>query len=113
MNMRTNNLNLDIDLEETFAERVNFDETRIDCAVESTEFGDQANVALRYGFVRIGAADTTRKGAHSSNTCAQCVDWQTLLATIGGAFLIRASRCYLLMPPYQLLPLVSLSPVRV
>jgi hypothetical protein len=70
MSMRTNNLNLDIDLEEPFAERIDFDETGIDCAVESTEFGDQTDVALRHGFVGIRAADATRKGAHGSDTCA-------------------------------------------
>jgi hypothetical protein len=69
-----NNMNLDIDLEEMFAKRVNFDKTGVDCAVKSTEFGDQTNIALRYGFVGIWAADATRNGAHGSYTCAQCID---------------------------------------
>jgi hypothetical protein len=66
--MCTNNLNLDIDLEETFAERVDLDETGIDCTVESTELSDQTNGTLRDGFVGVGAADAVGKGAHGSNT---------------------------------------------
>jgi hypothetical protein len=64
----TNNLNLDIDLNKTFAERVDLNETGINSAIESTEFGDQTNVTLRDRFVGVRTADAAGEGAHSSNT---------------------------------------------
>jgi hypothetical protein len=64
----TNNLNLDINLNKTFAKRVDLDETRINSAIESTEFGDQTNVTLRDRFVWVRTADAAGEGAHSSNT---------------------------------------------
>ena len=64
----TNNLNLDIDLEETFTERVDLDETGIDRAVESPELGDQTDVTLRDGFVGVRTADAEGKGAQCSDT---------------------------------------------
>ena len=39
-------LNLDIDLDELLGEGVDLDETGVDGAVEATEFGDEADVAL-------------------------------------------------------------------
>lgn len=64
----TDNLNLDIDLNEAFAERVDLDETWVDRTIETTELGDQADVTLRNRLVWIGTADATREGAHGSNT---------------------------------------------
>jgi hypothetical protein len=66
--MLTNNLNLDIDLDKTFAERVDLDETGINSAIKSTEFGDQTNVTLRDRFVGVRTDNTARDSAHSSNT---------------------------------------------
>jgi hypothetical protein len=65
--IHTNNLNLDIDLNKTFTERVDLDETRINSTIESTEFGDQTNVTLRDRFVGVRTADAAGEGAHSSN----------------------------------------------
>jgi hypothetical protein len=64
----TNNLNLDIDLNKTFAERVDLNETGINSAIESTEFGDQTNVTLRDRFIGVRTADAAGEGTHSSNT---------------------------------------------
>jgi len=66
--IHTNNLNLDIDLNEAFAERVDLDETWINSTVESTEFGHEADVTLRDRFVGVRADDTAGNGTHSSNT---------------------------------------------
>jgi hypothetical protein len=41
-----NDLDLDIDLDKTFTERVDLDETGINSAIESTEFGDETDVTL-------------------------------------------------------------------
>jgi hypothetical protein len=66
--IHTNNLNLDINLDETFAEWVDLDETGINRAIKSTELGDQTDVTLRDRFVGVRADNTTRNGAHGSNT---------------------------------------------
>ena len=72
--IHTNNLNLDIDLNKTFTERVDLDETRINSTIESTEFGDQTNVTLRNRLVWVGAADAARKSTHSSDAGTKSVD---------------------------------------
>jgi hypothetical protein len=64
----TNNLNLDIDLNETFTERIDLNKTWVDCTIESPEFGDQANITLRNRFVWVGTADTARERAHCADT---------------------------------------------
>jgi hypothetical protein len=64
---RTNDLNLDIDLDKTFTERVDLDETGINSAIESTEFGDETDVTLRDRFVGVGTDDAAGNGTHSSN----------------------------------------------
>ena len=63
----TNDLDLDIDLDKTLTERVDLDETGINRAIESTEFGDETDVTLRDGFVGVRADDAARNGTHSSN----------------------------------------------
>jgi hypothetical protein len=64
----TNNLNLNINLDEAFAERVDLNKTRVDSAIETAKFGDQANIALRDRFVGVRTDDTAGDGTHSSNT---------------------------------------------
>jgi hypothetical protein len=64
---RTNNLNFDIDLNKTFAERVDLDETRINSTIESTEFCDETDVTLRDRFVGVRTDDAAGDSAHSSN----------------------------------------------
>jgi hypothetical protein len=66
--IRTNNLNLDIDLDETFAERIDSDQTRINSAVESTELRDQTDITLRNRFVGVRTDDAARNSTHCSNT---------------------------------------------
>ena len=68
VDVHTNNLNLDIDLNETFTERVNLDETGINSAIESTELGNQTDVTLRDRFVGVGTANAAGESSHGSNT---------------------------------------------
>jgi hypothetical protein len=50
-------LDLDVDLDEGFGERVDLDESGVDGAGEAAEFGDEADVALRDGLVGVGTDD--------------------------------------------------------
>jgi hypothetical protein len=72
--IRTNNLDLDIDLDETFTERVDLDKAGVDCTIEATEFGDQTDVTLGDRLVWVGAADAAWECAHGSNALAEGVD---------------------------------------
>ena len=66
--IRTNNLDLNINLNEAFAERIDLDKAGIDSAVETAKFGDQANITLRNRFVGVRADNTAGDGTHSPNT---------------------------------------------
>jgi hypothetical protein len=68
VDIHTNDLNLDIDLNKTFTERVDLDETGINSAIESTEFGDETDVTLRDRFVGVRTANAAGESAHGSNT---------------------------------------------
>ena len=68
--IRTNNLNLDIDLDKTFTEWVDLDKTRINSSVESTKFGNQTNITLRDRFVGIRTYHAAGNSSHSSNAGA-------------------------------------------
>jgi hypothetical protein len=71
-------LNLDIDLDERFGQRVNLDETGVDGAIEATELGDQADISLRNGFVRVGTADAAWDRSEEANAGAEIVDCDEL-----------------------------------
>jgi hypothetical protein len=72
--IHTNDLNLDIDLNESFTEWVDLDETGVNSAIESTELGDQADVTLRDRFIGVRTANAAGESSHSSNARAQGVD---------------------------------------
>lgn len=82
------NLNLDIDLHERFGERVDLDETRVDGASETTELGDETNVTLFDGLVRVRAADTARNRTKSTDGRAEGVDHAAVPAGARGIFSI-------------------------
>ena len=67
-------LDLDVDLDEALGEGVDFHETGIDGAVETSKFGDKADVALGDGLVRVGAADAAWDGAEGADAGAETVD---------------------------------------
>jgi hypothetical protein len=68
-----NDLDLDIDLDETLRERINPDQTRIDSALEATELGDKADISLSDGLVRIRAEDAAGDCTAKSNQGAEVV----------------------------------------
>lgn len=57
---RTNDLDLDVHLDQLFGEGVDLYETGVDGAVEAAEFGDETDVSLADWFVGVRAADATR-----------------------------------------------------
>lgn len=66
----TNDLDLDVDLDESLGKRVDLDETGVDGAVESSELRDQADVTLRHWFVWVWADDATRDSPAGADTRA-------------------------------------------
>ena len=80
------NLNLDIDLHERFGERVDLDETRVDGASETTELGDETNVALLDGLVRVRAADAARNRTEGTDGRTQSIDHAAVPAGARGIF---------------------------
>lgn len=73
--IHTNDLNLNIDLNEALGEWVDLDKSRVDSTIETTKLGDQTDITLRDRFVWIRTDDTARNSAHSSDTRAQGVDY--------------------------------------
>jgi len=70
----TNNLNLDIDLDELLRQRIDLDETRIDSSIKSSKFRDQAHVALADRAVRVGAANATGNSTEASDDRTKRID---------------------------------------
>jgi hypothetical protein len=60
-------LNLDVDLDDPLAERVNVDQAGVDGLVELSKLGDETDVALVDFLEGVGADDTARDGAHGSD----------------------------------------------
>lgn len=52
---RTNNLYLDIDLDQFFGQRIDFDKTRVHGPIETAKLGHETNVPLADGLVWIRA----------------------------------------------------------
>lgn len=76
--LRTDNLNLDIDLDNTLAEGIDLNKTRVDRLIELAELGDQTDIALVYLLVGVGAANAAGKGTKSSNAGAEGIDHRTV-----------------------------------
>lgn len=67
-------LNLDVDGGQVLAERVDLDEAGVDGTLETSEFGDEADLALVNGLEGVGAAETAGDGAQEANGLTQGVD---------------------------------------
>jgi hypothetical protein len=67
-------LNFDIDLNKLLGERVDVDKSRIDSAGKATKLGDEANISLVHGLVRIRAADTAGNGTECTDDSSESVD---------------------------------------
>lgn len=78
--IRTNNLDFNIDLDEFLGERVDLVETRIHRTSEAAKLGDQANIALGHGLVRVRADDAARDSSECANDGAGSVDHSTVPA---------------------------------
>ena len=68
------NLDLDIDLDQSLRERIDLDETRVNGANKATEFGDQADVSLRNRLVGIWANHAARDGSKETNAGTERID---------------------------------------
>lgn len=83
-------MNLDIDLNEAFTERVDLDETRIDSTIEATKLGNQANISLGDRFVWVRTEYATWNSTQSSNARSKSIDWMRLAGrNRGGADLVH------------------------
>lgn len=91
-------LDLDVDLDEALAERVDLDETGIDGLVEAAKLGDEADVALLYALVRVGKADAARDGTGGADTGADGVDCGEGGSASGHACGRRAGRTHAAVP---------------
>ncbi len=67
MGKRTNDLDLDIDLDQALRERIDLNQARVDSAIESTKLSNQPNVTLGNRLVWVRADDAARNGTQSSD----------------------------------------------
>jgi hypothetical protein len=65
--LRTNDLDFDVNLDKTLAEGIDFDKTRVDCAIKPPKLGDQTDITLRYRLIWIRADNTARDGSHCTD----------------------------------------------
>jgi len=79
-------LHLDINLDESFREWVDFDKTRVHCTRKATEPGYQANVALADGLVRVWTDDAAWDGTASTDDVAQSIHHASIPTVRAGIF---------------------------
>lgn len=72
-------MNFDVDRDEMFVERVDFDEIRVDSFVEMIEFGDKINIILLDVFVRVWVDYVIRNGIYGINVSIEGVDYGIIL----------------------------------
>lgn len=68
------NLDLDINLDQLLAERIDLDKSRINSAIETSELGNESNVALIHWLIGIWTNDTAWNGSHATNAATERVD---------------------------------------
>ena len=78
----TNDLDLDIDLDQAFGQRVDLDKTRVHSPCESSELGDEADVTLLDGLVGVRADDAARDGAEGSHDGSERVHHSSVPAVV-------------------------------
>lgn len=74
MTRNLDDLNLDIDLDESLRQRVDLDQARIDGAGEATKLGDQAHIALRHRLVGVRATDTAWNSTEETDAGTEGID---------------------------------------
>jgi hypothetical protein len=67
-------LNLDVDLDKLFGERVHVDKTWVNSTSEATKLGNETDVALGDGLVWIRADNTAWNGAESTDATTERVN---------------------------------------
>lgn len=97
--LRTNNLDFDVNLDKAFAERIDLDETRVDCAIKPTKLGDQTDITLRNRLVWIGADNAARDRSHGTDTVSKSGDYTII--SLGSRSRCAQLGVDLLMLPYQ------------
>lgn len=75
---RTNDLYLDIDLNQFLGQGIDLDKTRVNGPIESTEFRHKTNVPLVDGFVWIRTDTAARDGSQEANARTERVDWSVV-----------------------------------
>jgi hypothetical protein len=76
--LRTDNLYFDVNLDKAFTERVDLDETGVDCAIKPTKLGDQTDITLRNRLIWIGADNTARDRSHCTDTVSKSIDYTVI-----------------------------------
>ena len=74
MEKHANDLDLDIDLDQFLRQRIDVDKTRVDCAIEATEFGDETDISLADSLVWVRADDAAGNGAHATDEGTESAD---------------------------------------
>ena len=74
----TNDLDPDIDGDKVLGERIDLDQTRIDCAIESSEFGHETNISLVDWLVRVRADDAARDSPKKTDGAPESVDCESI-----------------------------------
>jgi len=76
--IHTNNLNLDIDLDESLGKRVYVNKTRVDSAGETTELGDESDISLIHRLVWVWATETSWNGSEGAEAGTEGVDHRSV-----------------------------------
>lgn len=71
---RTNDLDLDVDLDKCLGERIDLDEAWVYRSGEPPELGNQTYLTLLHRFVRVGKEDATGNGTQCPKDRTQSVD---------------------------------------
>ena len=75
---RTNNLNLDVYLDQLFRERIDLDKTGVDRAVETTKLCDETDVSLTDWLIWVWTDDTAGNGTAGTDDRSEVIDFVTL-----------------------------------
>ena len=92
-NLHTNNLDLDINLNEALAQRIDLDKTRVDSTIETTELGDQTDITLRDMLIRIRADNAARDGSQVTYAVTKSVDYEAISQVLRRG-IVKVSRTY-------------------
>jgi len=84
--IRTNNLNLDIDLDKSLRQWIDVDKTRVNRAGETTKLGDETDISLVDRLVWVWTAEATWNSSESTHASTESVDHRSI-PSVGFNFL--------------------------